>query len=348
MSYKLDPALARLTPYEPLKGDYAIRLDANESFLPLPEEVLQGALQALSSLDYRRYPDPDATVLCKAYASYLGVDAASLVAGNGSDELISLIINTFLSDGDKIVTVTPDFSMYAFYARVRKAEVIEMRRAADFSFSTEELADFVNKNGANIVVFSNPNNPTGGIITRKEVLSLCEKTDALVIADEAYMDFSDQSVASFVDKYTNLIVLRTMSKAFASAALRVGFAVANKTLITVLRAAKSPYNVNAISQTVGALILQQKGFSETINALIASKNALYQGLKQITDVLGAPFVAHPSSANFVYVTTPKAGEIYQNLLKEGIAVRAFSSALRITAGTQEENKAVLQAIRGLL
>ncbi len=346
MSYKIEQRLLEMVPYKPISGDYKIRLDANESFLGIPEAARKELAEAVASISFNRYPDAYATELCAAFGKFHGVAYDNIMAGNGSDEIINIICQAFLRDNGKVLILPPDFSMYAFYTALRRGQLIEYPTKEDYGADIGEVLSLIKKADADIVIFSNPCNPTSRIIPREDVLYLAKNADCLVVVDEAYMDFSDQSVLDYVCDYPNLIVLRTMSKAFACAALRVGFAVSNKQLTDILKAVKSPYNVNAVSQVFAKILLKYKDEAKAaVRCIIESRDALFEELCALGAVMGSPFAPLRPSANFVFVKTDKAAEIYKKLLSDGIAVRCFEKRLRITAGSKAENAQIIDKLR---
>ncbi len=345
--FKLNEKAAGLTPYAPNTAALPVRLDANESFLPLPDALREKILREALALPMNRYPDPEARALREAFASRYGVPAENVCAGNGSDELISVLLQTFLQKGDALATVSPDFSMYAFYGYLAECRHVEIEAGADWEISVDKVIETCNKENVRLLIFSNPCNPTGRGVPREEILRLVRSVSALVVVDEAYMDFWDQSVLNVCTEYDNLLVLRTCSKALGLAALRVGFAVGNGTLIGALQAARSPYNVNALSQCAAAAVLRETEFCDgAARALIAAKGALEAGLRRIAEETGG-FSPVPSCTNFVTLRLPDAAALNEALRAAGVSVRHFGglSALRITAGTEEENAAVLSAVR---
>lgn len=349
MAYRLCEKIRNLTPYAPIEGDYKIRLDANESCF-LPEDDLKKELaDAAMSVAFNRYPDPYAVDLCEAFASLYGIPASSVTAGNGSDELISLICGSLLQKGDRLLTLSPDFSMYQFYGEIFENPVDVLEKEADFSIDVDKVIRYVREKQVKAVIFSNPCNPTGHGLSREEVRRLISSVDALVVLDEAYMDFWDQSLLPEVQSYDNLIILKTCSKAIGMAALRVGFAVAKPTLTIALRAAKSPYNVNAVSQAMAACILRKRELLEKFrNALIQSAATLQAALASLAEEFPVLEEVYPTCTNFVFLRSGKSREIHGALLERSIAVRCFGGYLRITAGTAGENRAFLSALRDIL
>lgn len=344
--YTLNDKISGLVPYEPVSGTYKIRLDANESCFNLPAEIMEQLHLALGSLDFNRYPDPNAQELCTAFAGYYGIDAGCVTAGNGSDELISIIMNAFLMKGDTLVTVEPDFSMYRFYASLSEVNCVQVQKADGLTIDIDEVIRIVQKTGARAVIFSNPCNPTSKALCYDEVRKLLKGTDALVVLDEAYMDFWEQSLLYEVNDYDNLLILRTASKAVGAAALRLGFAVSNRVITRALRAVKSPYNVNSFSQAAGAVLYKNRDYLSNVKKTIVSlRKALYNGLIELSQDFPDRFALVGGSTNFVFIKTQEAKGIFEYLLQNGIAVRLMGGYLRVTAGTQEENEVFLKTLR---
>ena len=339
--YRLNDKLINLTPYNPVSGNYGIRLDANESFIVPPADIMEKINAAVSEVQLNRYPDPYAKKLCEAFADFHGLDPDLLTAGNGSDELISIIVNSFLQKGDKVLAFTPDFSMYSFYAELAENMVVTVQKNNDLTVDVDKAINIADTEKIGLIIFSNPCNPTSLGLKKSEVLKLVKSVSALVVLDEAYMDFWDESLLSEAPLHDNLIVLRTCSKAFGSAAIRLGFAYSNEVLNNAIRAAKSPYNVNSLTQEAGRVILEHKEFLKNANAeIMASRDALYRELSGISGL-----TVYPTVTNFVMIKTDNAKEIYETLLKNDIVVRHLGDFLRITSGTKEENKALLKVMR---
>lgn len=340
--YNLTEKLLTLTPYDPIQGDYKIRLDANESFINTDAESL---LNAVKGTSLNRYPDPYAKKLIKAYGELYGVNEDFITAGNGSDELISIITACFLQKNERVLCLSPDFSMYAFYSSLYELDVRVLKKEADLTVNIDKVIEKVNTENIKAVIFSNPCNPTSLGLLKNEVVRLINSVNALVIADEAYMDFwgEENSLMKCAAEYDNLIVLRTCSKALGMAGLRLGFAVSGKMITEKLRAAKSPYNVNVLTQYAAEyFISDSKEMKRRIEACITARKELYGDL----NCRNYPFfeTIYPSVTNFVFIKTSKAKEIFEYLLSNSIAVRYMGYYLRITAGNETENKALLTAL----
>lgn len=347
--YKLNEKAASLTAYQPVDAGNCVRLDANESFLNMPPEILGRALAHITAADFNRYPDPAAGELCRAFAAYYGLDPAGVVAGNGSDELISVIFQAFLLGGQAFATLEPDFSMYAHAGKLCEARHVAIRKGKDFSIDVEEVIRICTQEDVKLLIFSNPCNPTSIVLGREKVRRLVSAVEALVVLDEAYMDFADESLLDEVGKYDNLIILRTCSKAIGMAALRLGFAVAGEKLAGVLRAAKSPYNVNAVSQLMGAAMLRDRSaLEERLEQILASRWELLAGLEALLVKRPGAFVVLPCQANFAALVMEEPAAAQQKLLSQGVAVRCTGGLLRVTCGAPEENRLFLEKFEKVL
>ncbi len=342
--YTLPEKLKNMTPYEPNMENYPIRLDANESFLDLVPKVHNAMLQALSGVSLRRYPDPTAKEVCELYGAYYGVDPRYITACNGSDEMLALLVNAFLEKDEKLCVIEPDFSMYRFYAEVTGVEVVTVQKGEDFRIDPDEVVQTLRQTGARMLLFSNPCNPTSLGLDREAVRHIITSTDALVVLDEAYMDFWDQSLLKEAAQYDNLIILRTCSKVMGLAGLRLGFAVANDRLTGVIRTVKSPYNVNALTQAAAAAAFKIPKFIDVAIQLInESRNDLYLNLKQIQPSRG--FTLFETCTNFVTVRSNYCARAFEALKEQGILVRNFGSLLRITAGLPEQNLKIVSVLQ---
>lgn len=344
MNYKLNKKIRSLEPYEPISGTYKIRLDANECPENYPKEILQQIRDAIADIDFNRYPDPMATEVVNAFSNYYEINPELVTAGNGSDELIYLIESAFLEKGDKMLVVAPDFSMYKFYSSICEVECDTFIKDENLDIDVDALIEKINADNIKLVIFSNPCNPTGKGISANEVKRLINSVNALVIADEAYMDFWNESLIKEVENHFNLIVLRTASKSIGSASLRLGFAVAGKTISKAIKAIKSPYNVNSISQVIGSIIYKNKDY--LINrqkTIVRNREKLYNSLVRVSETQ-KDFRVYESCANFVFVKTPVGKEIWEYLKANSIVIRYMGDYIRITAGTEQEVNETVKCI----
>lgn len=345
MPYTLNDKISGLIPYEPISGDYRIRLDANESYIQIDSTLVAEALNQ----PFNRYPDPYAVKLCKAFSKLYGVSVDCITVGNGSDELISLIVGAFFTNDDTMLTLSNDFSMYKFYGDVYGVKQMTFPKEADLTINIDKLIAFVADNNIKGVIFSNPCNPTSLVETRSEIIRLVKSTDALVIVDEAYMDFSDQSIIDVCREYDNCIVLKTCSKAIGLASIRVGFAVSNKAITKALGAVKSPYNVNAISQAIAERVLSSREYvKRCVEDIVHNKEYLYRQLIKLKAKHEGIVHIYKSNTNFIFMQMSNAKQVYEDLLKHSIAVRHMGEHLRISTGNREENDVLIKVLEEIL
>ncbi len=342
--YELCGKVRDLEPYEPIKGTYRIRLDANESLYNMPEEVKQEIKDIIDVMPFNRYPDSTAEKPIKAFAEYYGISPENVTATNGSDEMLYILASAMLERNSIVVVAEPDFSMYRFYSALSENTVIAYQKTADLQIDVDELIKTVNENNADMVIFSNPCNPTGQGITAENARKLVKSVKALVVLDEAYMDFWNESILKETAEYDNLIVLKTASKAIGSASIRLGFAVANAKITRALQAVKSPYNVNTLTQEIGTVIYRHKELLQDRCAeIIKNTKDLYEGLMTLKERYDMPIEIYKPCTNFVFMKMDFARSIYEYLLENGIAVRYFKpDYLRITAGSTDENNEFLR------
>ena len=346
MSYRLNKKLINLVPYDPITGHYDIRLDANESCFNLSDSLKEKIGRSISQIDFNRYPDCLAKAPTKAFSELYNVPEEFISAGNGSDELISIIEGCFFEAGDTIVNVSHDFSMYEFYAQLYEVNVKTYQKEADLTIDPDKLIAFCKENGAKGLIFSNPCNPTSLGLDRASVKKIIEALDGcLVILDEAYMDFWDQSLLADVDKYDNLLILKTCSKAIGLAAVRFGFAIANRTITNAIRAAKSPYNNDTVAQTIVTDILSEKEYlRECRDIIIRNTKQLFKDISAINEKYDCFEKIYEPCTNFVLVKTEDFEKIYRFMLDNSIAVRKFNGYIRVTAGSEAENSRFIEVL----
>lgn len=319
--------------------------DGNESFEPMPIWLAAEIMTALAETPLNRYPDPLARKVCEPAAAYYGVQSSQITAGCGSDELIQVIVNAFVPAGGRMLLCEPDFGSYRFCAELREMVCVAKAREDGKPDLSALLA--VAQQG-DCVMLSNPCNPTGQGIEREAVLAFVRQAPCLVVIDEAYMDFWDQSVADAIGECDNLIVLRTASKSVGLASIRLGFALACETLTEYLRTAKLPYNVTGLTQSVGAVVYgYPEMLRENAKTLARSARMLYNKLLSVF-ADREEFTVTDTLTNFVLLSAPDTQKLYEFMLAKEIRVRILRGEkplLRITAGTEAENDAIAAALR---
>lgn len=340
--------LKSFSPYEPNIDDCKIHLDANESCMTMPESVSKKIAKKIAEIDFARYPDPLASEVCGLFGRRFRIPSRLITAGNGSDELISTILTNFTERGDKVLITEPDFSMYKIYCASSECSPVIVGKSGDLTFSVDEMINLANKEKVRLIMFSNPCNPTGQGINREEVLRIVKSVNCIVVVDEAYMDFWNQSVIEDAPSCENLIVLKTCSK-IGFAAARLGFAISNTELTDYLRAAKSPYNVNSMTQAAATVFLGDNEFIVgNIEGIKSSRERLYKALKSLETDFKDKIKVFSSNTNFVLIKSAECERIYKDLKSFGISVRFMGSYLRITAGTEEENRELITSLKIIL
>ncbi|MCL2099320.1 MAG: histidinol-phosphate aminotransferase family protein [Oscillospiraceae bacterium] len=350
----LNPKIKKLPPYslnsEVDLSNIKIKLDANESFLELPGHIQSEALAGLHEIKFNRYPDPSAASLIKKFADYLnarentGLTPDNIAAGNGTDELLNIIINAFVSKNDKMLVFEPDFSMYAFYGQIIEAGILRLQKK-DLKINWSEAADVLKRENIKLALFSNPCNPTGQLENKADIIkfiNLARECGAVVVLDEVYMSFCGgrNSLLHEFLEYPNLIIMKSLSKSIGLAALRVGFALSNADFINAVKTIKSPFNLNAVSQKLAETVLGYPDYLEE------NLKTITQNKKELQEELSKIFTVHPTETNFVLAESAHSGEIFEYLLKNGILVRKLSEKyLRITSGSAEENKELLKCLK---
>jgi len=330
-----------LKPYSSARDEFSgeadIYLDANENPFNAP---------------YNRYPDPMQLAVKEKIASIKNIAADKIFLGNGSDEPIDIVFRAFCEPGiDNVVTIDPTYGMYQVAADINNVEVRKVKLNEDFGFSAQKLLDASNIYTKAIFICS-PNNPTGNLLDQSEIIKLITGFDGLVVIDEAYIDFSpESSLLPELDKYENLIVLQTFSKAWGMAGIRLGMAFANPDIIRIFNKIKYPYNINILTQKKALELMDlipEK--EEWVKTIVDERDKMVRKLFKLSFVQ----VVYPSDANFILVKMHDARGIYEYLKDLQIIVRDRSKVvlcddcLRITIGFPTENKMLRRALKELI
>ncbi len=349
---RLRPQLRSFEPYDPAFSPCRVNLSANENTHELPEGLRRALSEALVSTPLNRYPDPLANDLRDELARRLGTDRAHVVVGNGGDELLFNLLFAFGGPGRALVTCPPDFAEYANFAAMTETPVTRVWRDPE-DFSPDADALVAAARDAALVILTSPNNPTGDLVDPGLVRRLLDETDALVLVDEAYVEFAGEeaSLVGWVATEPRLMVLRTFSKAFALAGLRVGYLVADPAVVDALAAVRQIYSVDVLAQAAAlAAVTRAAELAPVVADIVAERGRLSAGLAELSGLK-----VWPSAANFVLVRVPGAAEVRRRLRDEhSVLVRDLSAApgltdcLRISVGTREENDALLDALAVLV
>ncbi len=315
------------------KSDNYIYLDANES-----------------SYDngYNRYPDNKHQELISLISKYRNINKDEIVLCNGTDELIDLVIRVFCEPGkDKIITLNPTYGMYEVSAKINNVNNVKIDLDHNFQIDIKKVKsqfDDLTK----IIFITSPNNPTGNCFNKDSIIEIIESFNGIVFIDEAYVDYSNNSLLSKINVYQNLIISQTFSKAMGLAGIRLGVGYSNNILISYLKKVKPPYNVNSLTEkkaieNIASSYLDKSQIKETI----LERNKLQKSLEDL------PFIkkVYPSDSNFLLVKVDNANKVYKHLLKNGIVVRNRSQikgceeCLRITVGTPNQNNLLINVLK---
>lgn len=336
-------------PYTVPKLDYKIKLDANESFLKLDDYMMEKILDKVSKVDFNRYPDAGAEKVCEAYSQYVGISKENIMAGNGSDELIQIIIAALVDKDENIMTLEPDFSMYGNYTKIGGGKVLVFHTDEEFNIDLDKLISRTNEEKIKVLFLSNPNNPTGKVLSREQIFKILNGCNCAVVIDEAYVEFHEESIVDSIYEYENLIVLRTCSKAMASAAIRLGFLITNSFMLNEIKKAKPPFNVSSITQAIGEVVLGEVDYiKSSLENIKNERSFLINELKNFKEVK-----LYPTCANFILVKFKDAEFVYKYLLENKIVVRNYKQGrlkdfLRITVGNRKENEVVIENLNKIL
>lgn len=341
------PELDALVPYDAKDVRAEVMLANNENPSNLPSELRARIAEKVADFEFNRYPDPLANKLRDLIAEANGLERENVLIGNGGDELIFDLLLAWGGPGRRLVDLPPTFSMYAIDAQATGTAIESIPRRADFSVDETAVLDRVATGDADIVIVSHPNNPTGGLADESFLIELLKCSDALVLVDEAYFEFSRHTMRPHMTRYPNLVILRTFSKAFSMAGMRVGYLLGHEDVIRELKKVRQPYSVDAFSQLVARITFRERvAFEQQISDIIAERERVYRALASIDGV-----EAFPSEANFILFRVELASAVWRDLLHGySVLVRDFSrtpgldDCLRVTIGTPEENDRFLSAM----
>jgi histidinol-phosphate aminotransferase len=330
---------------QPPPGSKVVKLNTNENPYP-PSPAVMEVLRGFEGEWLRRYPQPDARMAREAAAQVYGVPVEWVMATNGSDEMLALLARALLEPGRKVAYPTPTYSLYINLAEMQDASVVEVPYGEKYELPVEGLLEAQ----ADLTFVCSPNNPSATVASPAGLDRLAAGLGGVLVVDEAYTDFADENALALVSKYENVIVLRTVSKGYSLAGLRLGFGVAQPGLLSGLTKIKDSYNVDCVALRAGAAAMNDQAW------MIANAAKIKTSRAELARALGEMgFELLPSQANFVLARPPQgdAGRLYKELKARGILVRYWdrsrlSDKIRVTVGTDEENRALLAALRALV
>lgn len=348
--------LRGMSPYGAPQLDVAVALNTNENTHPVPQAVVDAITERVSRAagQLNRYPDREFSELRMGLAAYLGheLTADNLWAANGSNEILQQILQTFGGPGRSVLTFVPTYSMYPLLASGTGTEFIAGQRAEDFTLTADSAAQQVREHAPDVVILCSPNNPTGTALGLDVVRAVCEaaeESNSMVIVDEAYAEFArfgTPSALTLLEGRPRLIVTRTMSKAFALAGARLGYFAAAPEVTDAIRLVRLPYHLSAVSQATALAALEHSDvLLSTVEDIKMQRDRIVDDLKRLG------LKPAESDSNFVfYGGMENAQQMWQNLLDQSVLVRdvGIPGHLRVTAGTEDETTAFLNAVENYL
>ena len=345
--HKVKPAVQSIAPYTLREYDFDVKINQNENPYDVPEQLKREILDFAMKRSWSRYPPFDPGELRGKLAHYAGWKPEGIIVGNGSNEIIQCVLAIMLSPGRKMVLPVPTFTVYRIIGTVLGGDVLEIPLKTDYTFDCDALEQAYLDTG-DVIILCSPNNPTGCMYPKDRIVKLLdEKQDSLVIVDEAYFEFSRETVVGLLETYDNLVVFRTFSKAFSLAGLRVGYGLMNPALANEVIKAKLPYNIDFFSIAAAMKLLDNyASLSGRIDELIAARDSMIKAMNGIDGI-----TAYPSRANFILFEThydPK--EVFEGLLDDGLLIRDVSSypmlgkALRVSVSTPDDNERFLRSL----
>jgi histidinol-phosphate aminotransferase len=344
--------LADLKPYRAPQMDAPVKLNTNESPYGPPEAFNEELRQRIAGLSLNRYPIRDFTEVREKLAEYLKVLTDRVWLANGSNEVILQLLLAFGGAERKVMTFEPTYGMHGQITRISGTRHLRARRNPNFTIHPEASIEAIQLHQPDVVFLCSPNNPTGNSNSAEEVIAICEASPALVILDEAYVEFSGRGHLRLVEECENLVITRSFSKSWRLAGARIGYLVAPARIIEEVQKVRLPYHFSALSQaTVLTALNHADEIMGTIETIAFERTKMYEELTTLRGV-----TAFPSDANFILFRCDSrpATEVWQDLLDRGILVRDFSEVpgcercLRVSVGTHEENEKFLEALSTLL
>ena len=345
----LNPALQNIATYKVEGGQQAeIKLNQNESPFDVPMWLKEEITSEFIKESWNRYPDILPYRGMKAYADFLGVSADSVMMSNGSNEMLYTIFLASLGPGRKILIPDPSFSLYEKIALLLQSHIVSVPMLPGLDFDTDAILRAARDEQVDFIVLSTPNNPTGKSLSFDEVRLIAESSEALVLVDEAYIEFSCQrSALELIDGLPNLVILRTMSKALALAGIRIGFAIANPLLMAELAKPKIPFASSRLAEiTLTRVLANYSLVTDAVSFILHERDKLYRELLAIEGI--EPF---QSDTNFLIIRVKDAGAVFHSLQSDGILVRNVSgykfmdNCLRFNVGMFEENRRLIEKLR---
>ncbi len=341
------PRLRDVVAYDPKYLPANQYLSANENPRNLPEEIQLEIRKALRNFSFNRYPDPLANDLRDMIAQANGLSRENVLVGNGGDELLFNLALAWGGPGRTFLNCPPTFSVYEANARLTGTTVVNVARTSTFDIDEEAVLERLSQGDIDYLIITSPNNPTGKMADETFLSRLLEATDALVMVDEAYFEFSRFSMRPYLDRHENLVLLRTFSKAFSLAGVRLGYILAQPEVVREFIKVRQPYSVDSVSQAIGRAVYADRALlEEGVKAIISERERLLSRLRTLPGV-----EVFDSDSNYILFRIDDAAGVWRELYDNAILIRDFSSTpylencLRVSVGTPEENDVFFETLR---
>jgi len=339
-------SVIELTEYFVLQNDSVAKLNQNESPYDLPPVLKKQILQKLSEINWNRYPSLRMSDLTEAITAYTGYSGSGIIVGNGSNEMIQTIFSSVCEPRDKVLLISPGFSIYPRVASLMNFEIVEVPLLKDFRFDIPSIIE--KSRDVRMIILASPNNPTGTALSVKDIEEIGQKVRCLLVVDEAYFEFYGQTAQSLFNTLNNLVIIRTLSKAFGLAGIRFGYLMARPELVKQIQKAKLPFSVGIFQQITGQVVMcNTDHVKNCVNNIINERERIFLHLSEMEGI-----VPIPSFTNFILfeMKDKSAKSVFDSLYKKGVLVRYFDTQrlknmLRVTIGTPAENDLFVKSLR---
>ena len=349
--YSWEPSTSEIARRYGLRPSQVARLDLNTSPYT-PKKWLAKIAKNLEKMQVNLYPDTSYRALREDLSKYTGMDVERFVITNGADEALDIVAKTFLDQGSAAVISAPTYSYFRVATELMGGRAIFVQRREDFSDDIEGIIAACRAEEARLVFLCSPNNPTGNTLDEKALRQVLEESDATVVVDEAYYEYCGKTFAKLTNSYSNLIIVRTFSKAFALAGARVGYIIAAEETVRELNKARPPNSLSIISLALASTALRDlRHLKQMVSATLAEKERLHRALQKHSTI-----TAYPSEANFILIKLHKhnADEVHEKLMQHGLVVRnlahlkGLENCLRISIGLPAQNNKLIRTLNKIL
>ena len=350
MQMFIKPHIRALPSYKgsSFSTDNVIKLNQNESPLDFPDRLKEECFDIMRSMQWSRYPEPTGAKLKQLISESLNIESTQLSFGRGLNQLILSLYQAVCRHGDRVLFPTPSYPLYKLCAKIAELEYLKCPLEDDFGLPVTRLIEMAKLKKPKIVIIANPNNPTGNMFEKLELIEIIKNLNCMVVIDEAYYDFTKKSMIDHIEEHQNLVIMRTFSKAYSLAGLRIGYIISNAALIKDIEKSFPPYQIDLLSLVAATVAVKNRDHIDIVaNAVAKEKSRFYEKIDT------RKIKVYPSEANFILIKVTDAGRTYRKLVENGIYVRDVSKSemldncLRITIGLPDENDQVIRCLNAI-